>query len=220
MDIDRAIQNAREPKTTAGISRHQQKLVTLARLALDHLREHRVEEYARSAHQVVFPSKSGFTSKQQCQAGDVFLRAVIAEALCDARDAGLCDPATILASECEYLVRRRRLDGIGGWSYFPDLPELPSDIDDLSQVIQVLARCGRSSDLANFAELPLSVVLRDNLRPDGAIRTWILPSMGATPAEERQALFVRRAWGDGSDTEVIANFLYGLWVYDQSVSYR
>jgi squalene-hopene/tetraprenyl-beta-curcumene cyclase len=95
------------------------------------------------------------------------------------------------------------------------LPELPSDIDDLSQIVQVLARCGRSSDLASFAEPSLSVVLRDNLRPDGAIRTWILPSVGATPTEERQALFVRKAWGDGSDTEVIANFLYGLWVYDR-----
>lgn len=144
-------------------------VASLAQAAVDHLLQQHAAGYADAAHRVSFPRRKGFTADHPLQCGDVFVRAIIAEALCDARDAGFHDPSASLGLECDYLLERRRRDGIGGWSYFPDLPELPSDIDDLSQIMQVLARCGRTDDLTAYAEPPLQVVLRDNVRADGAV---------------------------------------------------
>ena len=187
----------------------------LAEAAIDHLASHRTRGYVDATHRMIFPRSSGFIQTEAEQSSDIFVRAIVADALCDARDAGFMDPTAILASECNYLLERRRRSSVGGWSYFPNLDELPCDIDDLAQIMQVFCRCGRKQDLIDYVEPVLSVVIENGIRADGAIGTWILPAQNRSTIEERQADFVQNAWGDGSDPDAIANFLYALAMYDQ-----
>ena len=110
---------------------------------------------------------------------------------------------------------QRQRDACGGWSYFPTLPELPPDVDVLAEVMQVLLRAGRWTDVKAYAEPPLEVVLRDGVRPSGAVGTWILPSDQRSSLQARQGRFVASAWGDTEDVEVNANFLFALTLYDR-----
>ncbi len=185
----------------------------LTSLALARLERERHSGYAEAMHTMRFPHQLGFTGPEEVQRGDVFARALLADALCDARDAGAAGLTEVLEEECMYLVKARRPPP-GGWAYFPDLPELPGDTDVLAEVTQVWVRCGRATDLQAHLEEPLELLLRSSLREDGTVGTWILPAQPRLPMEQRQARFVREAWGDTSDVEVIANFLYALLLYD------
>jgi squalene-hopene/tetraprenyl-beta-curcumene cyclase len=62
----------------------------------------------------------------------------------------------------------------------------------------------------------LSVLLDDNAHPDGSFETWIIPRVERrTTIQRTQAAFVKSAWGRGPDSDVIANLLYALILYDQ-----
>jgi squalene-hopene/tetraprenyl-beta-curcumene cyclase len=187
----------------------------LARLAIGHIEWERWRGFPDAHHRMVFHHRKGFTGATELQIGDVFARAIIADALCDARDGGGEDLSATLESECIHLVDRRRRSGCGGWSYFPALPELPPDIDDLAEVMQVLTRCGREGELQAYVEPPLSTVLSDGLRPNGAFGTWIIPRENRSDLEARQAHRVEILWGDTDDVEVVANFLFALTLYDR-----
>jgi squalene-hopene/tetraprenyl-beta-curcumene cyclase len=181
----------------------------LAGLALDHLAEHRVSNFSAATHRMSFPMGDSPGTTRVCSS-DTFLRAIVADALCDALDAGFGDPRAAIAADCEYLIEQRRRTGIGGWSYFTELRELPSDIDDLAQITQVLVRSRRYWELATYVEPLIDVALKNNVRADGSIRTWLIPSGAQSEDERRQNLFVATAWGDDPDVEVIANFAYAL----------
>jgi squalene-hopene/tetraprenyl-beta-curcumene cyclase len=131
------------------------------------------------------------------------------------RDAGGADLADTIEAECSYLVNQRQRSAAGGWSYFPGLPELPPDIDVLAEVMQVLTRCKRRRDLLAYVERPLLTVLRDGVRPNGSVGTWIVRKDDRSNLEARQARFIEVAWGDSADVEVVANFLFALALYDR-----
>jgi hypothetical protein len=81
--------------------------------------------------------------------------------------------------------------------------------------MQVLIRCGRESDLIAHVEPLLDIALRDNIRPDGSILTWLLDVSDASERSKRQAAFVESMWGDDSDVEVNANLFCALARYDR-----
>lgn len=188
-----------------------------SRLAWDGLRFiHRQWElgFGEVRDLVRFHDEAGLGPGQTCYSGDVFQRALIADALCDGeRVLGkIVEP--LVMQEIEYLMERRLTVGIGGWSYLLDLPELPPDVDDLAQVMQVLLRTGRRAVVAEHCEGPLAVLLRDNMHPEGSFETWIIPALGRSPLEERQAKYAEWIWGAGPDCGAIPNLLYALWLYD------
>jgi len=113
-----------------------------------------------------------------------------------------------------YLVGQRLMRGVGGWSYFPGLPELPPDADDLGQVIQVLVRSGHAVLADEHASSPLRILFRDCAGADGSFETWIIPARDRTAEQERQSDAAREKWGTGPDAEVMANLLYALTLYD------
>jgi squalene-hopene/tetraprenyl-beta-curcumene cyclase len=170
--------------------------------------------FGEARHIMVFPQEQGFSSSQEYQYGDVFQRALIADALCDVDEqlGGLLQP--LLEQEVNYLLNCQRTTGIGGWSYFPDLPELSPDADDLAQIMQVLLRLGHGAELVKLCETPLKFLLEDCAYPDGSFETWIIPQNQRTPEQENQAKWAKEAWGTGPDTDVIANLVYALWLYD------
>ena len=177
--------------------------------------------FGEARHIMVFAQEQGFSSSQEYQYGDVFQRALIADALCDVDEqlGGLLQP--LLKEEVNYLLNCQRTTGIGGWSYFPDLPELSPDADDLAQIMQVLLRLDHTAELVKFCETPLKFLLEDCAYPDGSFETWIIPQNQRTPEQENQAKWAKEAWGTGPDTDVIANLVYALWLYDsQRFSYQ
>lgn len=161
-----------------------------------------------------FAEEVGFSSGSGARYGDVFQRALILDALCEADEVLLGQLRPLLDAEADYLLSRRLTTGIGGWAYFQDLPELPPDADDLAQIMQALLRVGRRADVVAHAEEPLEVLLRDGALPDGSLKTWIVPAANRTLEQERQAEFVERLWNDGAHDEVIGNLLYALKLYD------
>ena len=162
-------------------------------------------------HVMKFAHEWGFQSPQEFQTGDVFQRALIAEALCEVDEALGGQLAGVIGYEADYLIGSRITTGVGGWSYFPGLPELPPDADDLAQVMQVLHRMGRHAEIEEFCTEPLAVLLSDNYHEeDGSFSTWIVPKQTRTEQQEIQADWVRKAWGEGADPDVVANLAYAL----------
>jgi squalene-hopene/tetraprenyl-beta-curcumene cyclase len=185
----------------------------LAWRGLNFLLEEWQTEFRDAGHAMIFPHLLGFTGDRERHYGDVFQRAIIADALCDADDplGGALRPA--IQREVTYLIDQRLRRGVGGWSYFPTLPELPPDADDLGQVIQVLVRSGHTRLADAHATAPLRVLFRDCVLADGSFETWIIPARDRTAEQERQLDAARQKWGTGADAEVMANLLYALTLY-------
>ncbi|TBR58017.1 hypothetical protein BLD44_017630 [Mastigocladus laminosus UU774] len=170
--------------------------------------------FAEAAHIMSFPREQGFIAAVEEQYGDVFQRALIADVLCDATKLLGEQLQPVIDHEVNYLLNCRRNSGVGGWSYFPNLPELPPDADDLAQIMQVLLRSGRRSEVEKYCKVPLSVLLQNNTHADGSFETWIVPATDRTPEQNLQFWWVQQAWGTGRDPDVMANLLYTLVLYD------
>ena len=170
--------------------------------------------FGELCHIMRFPHAMGHTAKGEFQHGDTFQRAVIADILYDVNALVGSQLDSMIAYEVEYLLGKRCADSTGGWRYFPDLPELAPDADDLAQIMQVLLKCGRMDLLMEHCETPLSVLLRDNMHDDGSFETWIIPTVNRSSDQERQVAWAKNAWGIGADCEVMANLLYALARYD------
>lgn len=186
----------------------------LASRALDYLLLQWRRGWGEARHLATFRAEDGFEVERAVQDGDVFQRATATEALLEVEQTYAAALQPLIAAEIEHLLAMRRRDGIGGWSYFPDLPELPPDADDLAQVMLVLIRAGRAGDVAATCDPVLDVLLRDNANDDGSFETWIVPARDRSARQERQAFYTARAWGVGGDPDVVANLLYALRSYD------
>lgn len=183
----------------------------LGHIALEQLVKEYNNGYACTKHTMPFP-KEQFRVTEDFQTGDVFQRALIADTFLDFEDCvnGLKE---IIRSEADYLLSTRRTNGIGGWSYFPGLPELAPDADDLAQVMQVMLRAGYREKASPLFEIPLMTLLEQQAN-DTAWETWILPNHDKTEEQELQTEWINTAWGTGSDIEVVANLIYALILYD------
>ncbi|HAC62702.1 MAG TPA: hypothetical protein DCF68_03990 [Cyanothece sp. UBA12306] len=170
--------------------------------------------FGEARHIMEFAQEQGFSSSQEYQYGDIFQRALIADVLCDFNEAleGSIEP--IIEDEINYLLSRQRKTGFGGWSYFPDLLELSPDADDLAQIMQVLVRYGDDKKVKKYCEIPLGILLKDCCYSDGSFETWIIPKNQRNSEQEKQAYWAKNAWGTGPDNDVIANLLYGLYLYN------
>lgn len=138
-------------------------------------------------------------------AGDVFQRAQLLDTMIDARGWLDAPSRAALNVECTVLVDRRRLTGIGGWSYFPDFPLLAPDADDLAEMIRVLARLGKNDLIRAHCIVPLTVLFHDCAHGDGAFETWIIPCHNRSPEQAAQAWAAAALWGTGADLAVVAN---------------
>ncbi len=143
--------------------------------------------------------------------GDVFQRALIADALCDLPAPWPEALAPMLTTELAYL-RQARVCPHRGWSYYPELVELPPDADLLAQVLQVAVRVGGGASVAEF-EAPIQAAIEDGDLGDGSFATWLLPRPNArTPMHDVQAALVG---APAADAEVVANLIYALALHDR-----
>ena len=166
--------------------------------------------FGEAQHIAYMAHELGYRGETELPSGDVFQRALIADALCDADQwlHGRLRP--VLESEARYLLSRRSESRVGGWRYFPSIPELAPDADDLGQVMQVLLRTGFRSEVEQYCESPLKIIRQDAARRNGLFSTWIIPSEDLDGLEQAQARLRGENWGPGPDEEVIANLLYAL----------
>lgn len=177
------------------------------------LRQQAATGFAELRHEMRFPRLAGFTGAEDLQVSDVFARAVVASLLLDVAEAPATEAA--LADECRAIARReadyvasRRLDRCaGGWSYFPDLPELPPDLDSLSAALLLFSRI--APHWLARTERPISLAL-GGASPDGAIETWLVAPEDGEAATARMRWGIEHCWGRGPDVDVLAHFYLAL----------
>jgi squalene-hopene/tetraprenyl-beta-curcumene cyclase len=166
-------------------------------------------------HTVHFSHHPGVPVSGRYQSGDILQRALVADALIDADEYLTGIAAEVIDEEVRYLLGRRRSAGLGGWSYFPDLPELPPDIVTLSHIMQLLKRRGHDRALQEYCMPVLAAALEDFPNDPGrAISMWVIPSRGRTPEQELQHDWVQSVWGGAPDAAVVANLTSAMLMVD------
>ncbi|WP_299222386.1 prenyltransferase/squalene oxidase repeat-containing protein [uncultured Aquimarina sp.] len=182
---------------------------------VNHLIKEYYEGYVNTKHVMPF-SPEVFQVTEEFQEGDIFQRALILDTFIDANAILDNQLENIITSEATYLIESRRKEGVGGWAYFPKLRELPPDVDDLAQVMQVLCRSGYKKETVPLFDEPLKVLFRDQANIDNGWESWIIPKENQSLEEQLQTIWVNKAWGKGSDIDVVANVLYALNIYDEN----
>ncbi len=171
--------------------------------------------FGEAQHIAYMARERGYQGPTELPSGDVFQRALITDALCDADQwlGGRLQP--IIESEAHYLLSQRNESRVGGWRYFPSIPELAPDADDLGQVMQVLLRAGFHRQVEETCRAALEVIREDAHQREGVFSTWIIPEEDRDQLEEAQARLRGDDWGPGPDPEVMANLLYALVIWDR-----
>lgn len=171
--------------------------------------------FPEARHHMSFPRWAGFGGAQAQQTSEAFGRAVIADLLLDigalSNGTEARRWADIARAEADMVAAARLTDRVGGWSYFPDLPELPPDLDSLAAAIRVFARA--APDHLPLVEEPIQCALA-GADADGGIRTWIVARENDPAALKRMRRGVRWHWGDTVDIEVCARFYLALLAMD------
>ena len=174
------------------------------------------EEFSETRHVLSFPRRAGFRAREERQTSDVFARAVLAGVLLDAaaldEDAAFVGTVSELARrEADYVASRKLTDRAGGWSYFPELIELPPDADSLSAALLLFARA--SPERVGLCEEAIRIAL-SGARPDGALATWLVAPDDDPASKRAMRRGVSRFWGERIDVDVCAHFYYALRVHD------
>ncbi|HEX5062366.1 MAG TPA: prenyltransferase/squalene oxidase repeat-containing protein, partial [Kofleriaceae bacterium] len=195
----------------AGSSPEDANRLAVLWAAAQHLAVQAPRAFGEARHWMKISEDAGLRSRPT-QAGDVFQRALIVDALCDLRAPFDESFAPVIAHEVAHVMQSRVCDSCG-WGYLPELDELPADCDSLAQVLQMAVRCGeaRREDF----DRPLATAFGTS-HGDGSFETWILPRAAERDAvHQRQAELVERVWGPGADPEVMSNLLYALALWNR-----
>jgi len=199
------------PAQPAGSSPDDANRLDVLWAAAQHLAVQAPRAFGEARHWMKISEGTGLRSRLT-QAGDVFQRALIVDALCDL-PAPLAESfAPVIVHEVAHVMQSRVCDSCG-WGYLPELDELPADSDTLGQVLQMAVRCGRARR-EDFAR-PLATAFATS-HGNGAFETWIVPPAAERDAvHQRQAELVECVWGSGADPEVMANLLYALALWER-----
>jgi squalene-hopene/tetraprenyl-beta-curcumene cyclase len=172
------------------------------------------KDFGEVKHIMYLSEDEGFKNEQDYHVGDVFQRALIAESLAEVNGFFNNQLNPILEKEIGYLLSKRITHGVGGWNYFPTVAEIAPDADDLGQILQVFVKSNQIEQYRQHFDTPIAVLLSDNYLSNGGFETWIVPKNDQSLLQQIQNMFNETKWGKGPDTEVVANMLYGLFLYD------
>ncbi len=182
--------------------------------ALDVLLRSHAAGYDGASHELTFPRGRVGVERLETHSGELFVRAVVMEALLDAYDAGLPVDAALLCAEGVRLLRAKHPHVRGGWSYLASVPELPPDADDLAQVLRVLARLG-GRPLAAACDEPVRLAL-DGADGSGGFPTWIVDARQGGALDAAMAAYVDVVGGGGVHPDVVANLAEALALVDST----
>lgn len=187
------------------------------RKGLEHIHSDYQRDFAELKHIMYLSKLEGFENSEQIHVSDIFQRALVADCLIDVSNKYNLTISEYLNSEIDYLINNRNRDKIGGWSYFPTVNEIASDIDDLGQIIQLFINANMSHLIDKYCGNAVEVALSERACSNGGIETWIIPKSGKSEIQLRQESFNETKWGKGPDLEVVANFVYALHLYNKSL---
>lgn len=175
--------------------------------------EDRNKNYINTKHVMIFDEHKG--TPYEYQSGDIFQRSLLCETFLDAKEFNFHEDDDFIESEIEYLNSQKLTIVAGGWSYFPNLPSLPPDTDDLAQMIRIFKR-GQSKYLQNCEE-PICLLLEKNLLSNYAFNTWIVDPDDFSNASIRMRNAIYEKWRlfYGIDVEVTANMILSLRLLDE-----
>jgi len=173
-------------------------------------------DFAEARHEMTFPHAAGFSGACERQSTDVFARAVLSGVICDILDVEGGDGRSrelrrVARREAAYVAGRKLAHCEGGWSYFPDLPELPPDADSLAAALSLFARIAPAH--VELCRRSVDMVL-EGARPDGSFETWIMPPDDGSSLRTHMERGVRYYWGSGTDIDVVAHFYHALLLAD------
>jgi len=186
--------------------------------ACSFLLEQAEKDFEETRHTMVFPHAAGFTGASEEQSSEAFTRSILARVLLDIGALGGIEHPLlrvlpdVIEREARQVAAARLCDREGGWSYFPDLPELPPDVDSLAAAALLFARA--SPQHIHLCARPIELVI-DGLRSDGGIGTWIISPNDPHPAHLTMKRGIELYWGDTVDVEVCANFFLALLAVDR-----
>lgn len=172
------------------------------------------ENYSELQHFMWLSNKEGFENETSLHFSDTFQRAMLNDCLLDISDKNSLNIFNFFKEENQYFLERTNKDEIGAWSYFPTVKEIAADIDDLGQIMQQFLRSNQSNLISEFCEKAIHIALQERSAKNGGIETWIIPTKKLNKAQKIQEEFNSTKWGKGPDVEVVANFLYALFLYD------
>lgn len=182
--------------------------------SLDYLLTQQELDFPELKHRMSFYKSGGFMGEQEHHIGNVFQRALIVDTLLDARSF-FPNADVIIKKEVEKLVSAKLRRVRGGWNYFPSLPELPPDADTLGQILQILIR-SKYEKIDEEVSDPISLLLSQCSYDDGSFETWIVDNNDVSMDTAIIKSAIERLWKmrRGKDNAVVANILYGLYLYN------
>ncbi len=167
--------------------------------------------FEEARHDMTFPRWAGFRARVEQQTGDIFARAVLAPICLDFAEIAADETDStwqeIARREADYVAGARLRDRAGGWSYFPQLPELPPDLDSLAAALSLFSRAAPQH--LPLCDEPIRLALAQQA-PDGTLPTWILASTNTPTQHSVMQRGVERFWGAAIDVEVCARFFFAL----------
>jgi squalene-hopene/tetraprenyl-beta-curcumene cyclase len=168
--------------------------------------------FAETRHTIILQQGKGLGSAPDIQVGDVFARAVLGGLLAEsaglARDTADADALGRLARrEAEHVAASRPRGG--SWRYFPDLPDVPPDLDTLAAALELF--CRAAPGLARECEGPIAEALRSQ-EADGSVDGWIAANEPVPDAGRRDD-GARRCSGSRR-VDLCGRFFRALRLYD------
>jgi squalene-hopene/tetraprenyl-beta-curcumene cyclase len=173
-------------------------------------------QFAETQHKMRFSRAAGFSAASECQSSDIFARATLGNLFVDIASFGQRYEWTsaflaIARHEAEYVAQSKVSSRLGGWSYFPGLPELPPDADSLAAALSLFVRIA-PHNIALCREA-VELVLAA-MHPDGSFETWIVAPTDTPMDRAKMQWAIQNYWGTGTDVDVLAHFYHALWLWD------
>lgn len=181
---------------------------------LDFISKEFSENYTELQHFMWLSNKEGFDNDEQLHYSDTFQRAMLNDCLLHISDKFNLKNDDFFREENHYFLERTNKDEIGAWSYFPTVQEIAADIDDLGQIMQQFIITENNNLVDEYCLKTINIAIEERTAENGGIETWIIPKNPISEKQKKQDFFNSTKWGKGPDVEVVANFLYALFLYD------
>ena len=181
---------------------------------LDFISKEFSENYVELQHFMWLSKKEGFDNETQLHYSDTFQRAMLNDCLLHISEKFGLKTDIFFKEENNYFLSRVNNDTIGTWSYFPTVQEVAADIDDLGQIMQQFIQTQENQLIDKYCLKAIDIATQDRTIKNGGIETWIIPKDNLTENQKVQDHFNSTKWGKGPDVEVVANFLYALFLYN------
>ncbi len=172
------------------------------------------KNFSELKHVMYLSKQDGFENEEKVHVGDIFQRAMVADCIVSISKKHNLLIDKYLNNEIEYIIEKRNKDIVGAWSYFPTVKEIAADIDDLGQVIQLFIMSGRKDLIEKYCHTAIIIAIKERSCSNGGIETWIIPNANLSQLQKKQKYLNKTKWGVGPDVEVVANFIYALYIYN------